>query len=177
MISLDAARPYLGLLKTGLFVACVAAAFAYGCSRGHDSGVADGEAKVRATELAKAKTDAKVAQDNQRAAEAQRDRYKLRAEAQEAVAGQYLEELINAQSKGDRLAADVRAGDVRFRKLWAQCQAVPATGHAATGTGAPDGATDDRAASAGRIVRAAAECDAQVRGLQALILSDRAMAP
>lgn len=173
-MSLDALRPYLGLLKTGLFVACVAAAFAYGCSRGHEKGEADGAAQVRATELAKAKADTKAAQENQRAAEERATRYQLRAEAQEAVSAQYLEELNNAHSKGDRLAADLLAGDVRFRKLWAQCQAVPATGHAATGTGAPDGATDDRAASAGRIVRAAAECDAQVRGLQALILAERA---
>jgi len=163
----------LDLLKTGLFVACMAAAFAYGCSRGHDSGVQDGEAKVRATELAQAKADTRTAQDNQRAAEEKAQRYQLRAEAKEAIAAQYLEELNNAQSKGDRLAADVLAGDVRFRKLWAQCKAVPTTGHAATSTSAPDGATDDRAASAGRIVRAAAECDAQVRGLQALILADR----
>lgn len=172
-MSLDALRPYLGLLKTGLFVACVAAAFAYGCSRGYDNGVADGEAKVRATELAQAHADVKTAQDNQRAAEGRAERYQQRAEAKEAIAAQYLEELNNAQSKGDRLAADLLAGDVRFRKLWAQCQAVPATGNAAAGAGAPDGATDDRAASAGRIVRAAAECDAQVRGLQALILAER----
>ena len=174
MISVDPLKPYLGLLKTGLFVACVAVAFAYGWSRGHDNGVQEGEAKVRATELAQAKAETKAAQDNQRAAEEQAQRYQLRAEAKEAIAAQYLEELKNAHSKGDRLAADLLAGDVRFRKLWAQCQAVPATGHASTSTSAPDGATDDRAASAGRIVRAAAECDAQVLGLQALILADRA---
>lgn len=32
---------------------------------------------------------------------------------------------------------------------------------------------DDRAASASRIVRAAAEADAQIRGLQALVKADR----
>ena len=166
--------PYTTLIRWGAAILLTTLVGLALVKCGHDKGVADGEAKVRATELAQAQADALTARDNQRAAEDQAKRYQLRAETQEAVAAQYLEELINAQSKGDQLAADVRAGDVRFRKLWAQCQAVPATGAVAAGTGASDGATDDRAASAGRIVRAAAECDAQVRGLQALIVGDRA---
>lgn len=166
--------PYTTLIRWGAAILLTTLVGLALVKCGHDKGVVDGEAKVRATELAQAKADAQTARDNQRVAEDQAKRFQLRAEAQEAVAAQYLEELINAQSKGDQLAADVRAGDVRFRKLWAECQAVPTTGAIATGTGAPDGTADDRAASAGRIVRAAAECDAQVRGLQALILADRA---
>lgn len=86
------------------------------------------------------------------------------------IAAKYEQEKTDAQAAADRTIADLRAGNVRLQHRWAGCPAVP---QATPAAGQPDGAADDRAESAGRIVRAAAECDAQVRGLQAVILADR----
>lgn len=98
---------------------------------------------------------------------------KTRADAEAANAANYLESLNNANDKADRLAGDVRAGDVRFRRLWAKCQTVPGAEGATDGEPAVDAGADDRAASAARILRAAAQCDAQVKALQKQIIDDR----
>lgn len=103
---------------------------------------------------------------------------RARAQRMAAVAGQYEEEKRNAEERAEKLAAAVRAGAVRLRQRW-QVQSCPAAGVPATAasTGEPDAGTTDRAESAARIVRAAAECDAQVRGLQAVIQADRGVQP
>ena len=165
--------PYLTLIRWGFALAMVALACGGLVKCGYERGISAGEAKVRDGELAQAVAAAKTAQDNQRAAEANAEQYRKRAEAQEAIAEQYLQGLNDANRKGDQLAADLRAGRQRFNRLWAQCQAVPAAGSTSASSGAPDGAADDRAASAGRIVRAAAACDAQVLGLQAILIEER----
>lgn len=87
------------------------------------------------------------------------------------VAAEYEQAKIDAERDQAALVDSLRAGNVRFRRLWQGCEASAATGVPETPgpAGQPDGGADDRAESAGRIVRAAAECDAQVRGLQDLI--------
>lgn len=94
-----------------------------------------------------------------------------RVKRAEAVATQYEQEKADAESKGAAVADGLRAGNLRLQQRWAGCEARMSGITASSGQ--PDGAADDRADSAGRIVRAAAACDAQVRGLQALIRSDR----
>ncbi|MBA0362375.1 endopeptidase [Stenotrophomonas maltophilia] len=94
-----------------------------------------------------------------------------RVKRAEAVATQYEQEKADAESKGAAVADGLRAGNLRLQQRWAGCEAR--VSDLAASTDQPDGAPDDRADSAGRIVRAAAACDAQVRGLQALIRSDR----
>lgn len=87
-----------------------------------------------------------------------------------AIAEQYEQEKDDARINEARVVADLRADNLRLRQYWTGCEfsRVPtATGPASE----PDAAADDRAESAARIVRAAAECDAQVRGLQAVIRS------
>lgn len=147
---------------------------------GRGCGLSANVAEVRAAEQreAKGKIDAANQQrDEARAAlateQAAAKDAKTRAEAEAANAENYLESLNNANDKADRLAGDVRAGDVRFRRLWAQCQTVPAAEGAADGEPAIDAGADDRAASSARIVRAAAQCDAQVKALQQQIIDDR----
>lgn len=99
-----------------------------------------------------------------------------RVKRAEAVATQYEQEKADAESKGAAVADGLRSRAIRLQDRWAGCEAR--VSDLATSPGQSDGAADDRADSAGRIVRAAAHCDAQVRGLQALILSDReAVAP
>lgn len=94
-----------------------------------------------------------------------------RVKRAEAVATQYEQEKADAESKGAAVADGLRSRALRLQDRWAGCEAR-VSGLAAA-SGQPDGAADDRADSAGRIVRAAAVCDAQVRGLQALVRSDR----
>jgi len=78
------------------------------------------------------------------------------------------------QAANDRLVADLRADRVRLHSRW---QAALATsrlsGAVATASGA-DESQRDRQDSAARIVRAADRCDAQVKGLQAIVEADRA---
>ncbi len=94
-----------------------------------------------------------------------------RVKRAEAVATQYEQEKADAESKGADVADGLRAGNLRLQQRWAGCEAR--VSDLAAASGQPDGAADDRADSAGRIVRAAAACDAQVRGLQALVRADR----
>lgn len=94
-----------------------------------------------------------------------------RVKRAEAVATQYEQEKADAESKGAAVADGLRADNLRLQQRWAGCEAR--VSDLAAASGQPDGAADDRADSAGRIVRAAAACDAQVRGLQALVRADR----
>lgn len=94
-----------------------------------------------------------------------------RVKRADTIAAKALEEMRDAESKGAAVADGLRAGNLRLQQRWAGCEAR--VSDLAASTDQPDGAPDDRADSAGRIVRAAAACDAQVRGLQALIRSDR----
>lgn len=95
----------------------------------------------------------------------------------ERIGREHLEQLTNAQAESDRLVADLRAGTVRLQERWRGCGASTDVPDPLAGTAAPDAAAIDREESASRIVRAAAECDAQVRGLQAVIRADREMTP
>lgn len=94
-----------------------------------------------------------------------------RVKRAEAVAIQYEQEKADAESKGAAVADGLRAGNLRLQQRWAGCEAR--VSDLAASTGQPDGAADDRAEGASDLVRAAAACDAQIRGLQALIRSDR----
>lgn len=87
------------------------------------------------------------------------------------IAESFEAEKRNVQAAADRVVADLRAGNVQLRDRWQGCKADLSA--ASSGTGQPDATADDRSESAGRIVRAAAECDAQVRGLQYVIRADR----
>lgn len=128
--------------------------------------------------LAQAERARDNAQTAKKVAEQERDNAiaviaveRQRVKRAEAVAIQYEQERGDAESKGAAVADGLRAGNLRLQQRWAGCEArVP---DLAAASGQPDGAANDRADSAGRIVRAAAACDAQVRGLQALILADR----
>lgn len=88
------------------------------------------------------------------------------AVAQAGVSDAYEKGKKNAESKSAAVVADLRAGNLRLQQRWAVCAATPAPSES-------DAAARDREESAGRIVRAAAECDAQVRGLQDLLLLER----
>lgn len=106
------------------------------------------------------------------ASEQARKTEQARAEKAEAVAATYEQEKRDAEQKGEAVAAGVRAGSIELQQRWAGCE-TQRLSEAAERASQPDAGSEDRAASAGRIVQAAAECDAQVRGLQALVKADR----
>ena len=87
------------------------------------------------------------------------------------AANQYEQDKAHAEANASQLAADLRAERVRMRPAW-RCPAAGVPGVAAS-AGQPDAAANDRAESASRVVRAAAESDAQIRALQAILKSER----
>lgn len=95
-----------------------------------------------------------------------------RASAQAAnhLAATYEKEKNDAQKASDRLIADLRAGNQRLHQRWQASIATAELSAAAAAASQSDGRADDRIESAGRVVGAAAQCHAQVRGLQAYAL-------
>lgn len=92
-----------------------------------------------------------------------------KAEELSAIAYQAEQDKADAIAAKDRVIADLRADRLQLRDHWT-CPAVPGP---AAGSGQPDAGTALRRASAGAVVQAVAECQAQVRGLQAVIRADR----
>lgn len=87
------------------------------------------------------------------------------------IGQEHREALTHAQTAADRLVADLRAGNVRMQERWRGCAAgLPG---AVAGSGGADESAGLQAESVGRIDRAVSECEAQVRGLQAVTLADR----
>lgn len=151
-----------GIAALGLLV--MAGGFGY--VKGHAAGKAAGDARVAALTAQYAQAQAKAE------AEA-RAKEQTSAAAMAAIDARHAQELKDAQAKSDAVIADLRDGTLRLRREWAGCQATAGVSGAATGAGEPDGAAELRAASAARVVRVAAEADAQIRVLQAVIQADR----
>lgn len=107
----------------------------------------------------------------------QRTEFEARARAQEkrqreAMAGIesiYREELQDAQDEHGRVVADLERGNLRLRAHWRGCEATSDLSRAADSAARIDEAAELRAQGAANIVRLAAECDAQVSGLQRVV--------
>lgn len=137
---------------------------------GYRKGTIDAE---RASQIA---MDKHLAEDraSERAAEQEANRYKdALATAQNAVSAAYEKGKKDAEATAKRTVADLRAGNLVLHNRWTACQASLDVPSPTTATGELDAGTSDRNESAGRIVQAAAQCDAQVRGLQELLLLER----
>lgn len=93
---------------------------------------------------------------------------RARADRMSAIAEQTEQEMRDVEQAAADTVADLRAGNLRLREQWRGCPEPRLPGIDAP-AGEADAATRDREQGAGRIVRAAAECDAQVRGLQRVI--------
>jgi hypothetical protein len=85
------------------------------------------------------------------------------------AAKQYERDKTDAQAEYDRNIADLRSGQLRLRKRWT-CPRVP---NVAASAGQPDGDAALRQQDASDLVRLAAEADAQIRGLQAVLTGER----
>lgn len=119
---------------------------------------------------------ARIAADAKADADAQivaRTREYEAAIASAQIASDYERAKHDAQTTADSVVADLRAGTLRLREQWRGCQADVVSTIAAAAAGA-DAAEQRRRDSAGAIVRAATACDAQVTGLQRIVVADRA---
>lgn len=160
---MNIAATVLSVLCVALAAGCVLQSVRLADARA-DAATAESERDALALSVAEQRTAHEVAMREKDA----RQRQALRA-----VAQIYEQEKSNAQAAHDQVVADLRAGLVRLRERWT-CPApvaaadLPATAGPAVGA---DATAELRAASAARVVRAGAECDAQVRGLQAVVLA------
>jgi len=126
----------------------------------------------RAADQAASSRDAMEAERDAARAEANAATETLKAErssaaAANALAPQYEKGMNDAQTASDRLVADLLNGNQRLHQRWQASVATAELSAAAAAASQPDGRADDRIESAGRVVGAAAQCDAQVRALQA----------
>ncbi|HHA2497625.1 endopeptidase [Stenotrophomonas maltophilia] len=129
----------------------------------------------RASEQAAAARDAMLLERDAARAQADAADQTLQAErglaaVANALATKYEKEKADAQTASDRLIADLRAGNQRLHQRWQAAVATADLSAAAAAGSQPDGRADDRIESAGRAIGAAAQCDAQVRALQAYAL-------
>ena len=136
--------------------------------------------KVDAERVAKLAMDEHLVEDREaeRVATETANRYKdALATAQNAVSAAYEKGKADAEANAKRIVADLRAGNLVLRDRWASCQASSGLPRPTPDTSEPDARTADRDESAGRIVQAAAQCDAQVKGLQSLLRLERQSQP
>ena len=137
---------------------------------GYHKGKADAERVAKIAMGEHLLADNKAEQD----AKDEAARYKdALTDAQNAVSAAYEKGKKDAEATAKRTVADLRAGNLVLRDRWASCQASADLPRAAANSSEPDAGTADRAESAGRIVQAAAQCDAQVRGLQQILILER----
>ena len=136
--------------------------------------------KVDAERAAKIAMSEHLAEDREaeRVATEAADRYKnALTTAQNAVSAAYEKGKADAEANAKRVVADLRAGNLVLRERWSACKAGDGLPNPAANTSEPDTGTADRDESAGRIVQAAAQCDAQVKGLQNLLRLERQPQP
>jgi hypothetical protein len=91
------------------------------------------------------------------------------------IAAEYEEgkDEIERQAAAD--IAALRAGNLRLHERWQASVATGELSSTAASAGQPDDRSDDRYQSAVRAVQYAAQCRAQVKGLQAVVLADRGL--
>lgn len=132
--------------------------------------------KVDAESAAKIAMDKHLVDDDkaEQMAKDEAIRYKdALAVAQNAVSAAYEKGKKDAEATAKRTVADLRAGNLVLHNRWTACKTSADLPAAAAGPSELDAGTSDRNESAGRVVQAAAQCDAQVRGLQELLLLER----
>lgn len=130
---------------------------------GYTRGIDHGNAQV-------ASLQAQIAQANTKALAAARSAENAQADAIAAAATHYERGKADANADANAVIAGLRAGDIKLRDDWTPTiiAGVPPTAAAIAGI---DAAERRRQESAGRIVGAAEQCDAQVAGLQQVIRS------
>ena len=137
---------------------------------GYRKGAANAELKAQVAMDAHLAADIREEQAAREEAALRKDKL---IEAQNAVSAAYEKGKNDAEAAAKRTIADLRNGTVVMRERWTACKASADLPAAAAGPSEPDATAADREQSAGRIVQAAAQCDAQVKGLQELLRLER----
>lgn len=115
----------------------------------------------------------RIAEQSATAEREARETERIQREAIEAIRASYQEEMQDAKNTHDLVVADLRRDALRLRSHWQGCIATADLSAAAAGAAGTDDAAELRAASAGRIVAAGAECDATIRAFQRVVIEDR----
>lgn len=101
------------------------------------------------------------------------DTERRKAKALTDIAEQYEQDKATNDRKQSDLVASLRAGNERLHQRWQAALATGDLSRTVASAAESDAATRDREESAARAVRAAADADAQIRGLQEVIRADR----
>ena len=150
--------------KNWLAIAIALAAlslYLVGYSNGKQSQKAE-TAQVQAEYDAYKKTVQEAAQ-RQRASNLAKEESDRKAFQQ--IAEQHAKEIEDAKAKADRIAADLRAGNIKLRKHWRGC----ATPQAADRSSGIDEEAELRVQGAAEDVRDGAEADGWIEGLQKVV--------
>lgn len=160
----------LGGWRATAFAALAALALAWGGAEHYRVNSAHAALATLQAEQARQETeDAKALAESQAKARAAEQ---AQAEAIAKIAAEYERGKTDAQSVADRVAAGLRDGTVRLRRELTGCQAGRMQ-EASARAGEPARAPVNGSDLAGAAVGAGARCDATVRALQAIVLSDR----
>lgn len=133
---------------------------------GHAAGEWQGNKRASKAELALAHVQRDAAQQVATAEAKARQVEQDRAEAVAQAAQAYEKGKADAQSKADRVVADLRAGTVRLRQHWQASVATCGVSRDSAAALAVEREAQLRAESAARIIGVGAEADAKVKALQ-----------
>ncbi|KAB7765390.1 hypothetical protein [Xanthomonas sp. LMG 12461] len=168
----DPIRPYLALIRVGLYVAVAGTLFIGGCQHGKSSQEAK-TAEVRGQfDAYKAKM---VALTQQVAESAERARQEYESKSAEA-ARNYADGRKSAEEHQTTLVADLRAGNVRLRSEWAACMSAPGKGQAGSAVAGNDAIAPVSPDAVARVIRVGEDADNQVAWLQAELMATRKLA-
>ncbi len=170
--AIDPLRPYLGLIRVGLYVSVASALFIGGCHMGKSSEKAN-TAKVQ-SQFDAYKTKM-VALTRQVADATERARQEYNDKSAEA-ARNYEDGRKSAEQHQTTLVADLRAGNVRLRSEWAACMFAPRKDQAGPAVRGADAAPAVPAEAFARVLRVGDDADNQVRWLQAELMATRKLA-
>ncbi len=152
----------MNTLVAGILVALIIAIAGFGCGHRVGKEGAELKANLEMADHMAADEDAQAAAAAESAAASADVTTAVNTAAQAA----YKRGMEDAEAKRTGVIADLRSGKQRLRDEWS-CKAAPAGNVPGTPSPAtePLDATADREEGAGDLVRAAAQCDAQVTGL------------
>lgn len=119
------------------------------------------------------KVIASYAQAEAKAQEKARAEEQAKAEALAQVAEEYERGKKDGKASADRVVADLLAGNQRLRDIWQGHQATDRVSGSTASPGEFDAEARLRFAGVGSVLATVAECEAQVEGLQKVVIEDR----
>jgi hypothetical protein len=171
MNPLNPLAPYWQTIRLVLCGLLLAFVFLSGRSCGKQAG----DAEVSTLKRQHAEQTAKVAKLAVKAVERVRASEHAWGDAFIAVSRKHYEDLSDAKTRADNVAAGLLSGALQLRDHWRGGVSVP--GQAAAPAGAADAAAARRAADSSALVQIGAEFDAYARACQATLTAERASSP